>query len=497
MRRVPALFVLACAACHEAGVLQPDSTTDGGLPGVADARAEDAQPSFDASVRDAEITRDAEAALDAAPLLDGAPAPDAEPRVVEVMNPVIAGDHPDPSVLRVVEADGSATYYLTHTVHNGGDFPAYRSRDLVTWDRLASGLLDRTSNNGSSIEIHGWHYCSRWAPQVVQLGPSSFMLSFTATRFRTAQSSCPGYREDSGVYLAWSSSPAGPFADAQHPWEALPAGGHITMCPSDVRNDIPHSLEVASVGCQGNYCHKIIRLDSDVFRDPLTGRWWMSYAWYTNRPPLVAWEYTNHGEHVNLVELDPADPFTVICRTDVAQIGVANPHDLATLDRLRSSCPRCGEMLSFTRGRQGEEVSFDGYSWGVTEGSSMFRRGEWVYLLVSGSLWDSPYYHVYWTAARSVEELAYDNSNRVVGRYLIPSGDQAFGHGSAVLGPDGVSWYYLHHRLDSAACRTRGDCARDVWLSPIDFEDRGDGLGDVYIRPRFPAETPLTSVRVF
>jgi hypothetical protein len=34
-----------------------------------------------------------------------------------------------------------------------------------------------------------------------------------------------------------------------------------------------------------------------------------------------------------------------------------------------------------------------------------------------------------------------------------------------------------------------------VWVSPIEFEDRGDGLGDVWIKPRFPAkDTKITIV---
>lgn len=407
-------------------------------------------------------------------------------------NPVIAQDFPDPGVLRIIEADGKPSYLLTPTTHNAGDIPVFKSRDLINWERLPQKLFNRPSTPGNSLEINGYHYCSIWAPQVNQLGAQSFMLSFTATRFKTAQTPCPPYAEDSGVYLAWSSSPTGPFADAAHPWEPLPAGAQISNCA--LRDQLPRSLDVASQDCQGTYCHHIIRLDSDVLKDPKTGRWWLAYSWYTNRPPEVSWEKGNHGEHVNLVELDAADPFAVKCDTQVAQIGVANPHDGATMTRLAQSCSRCGEMLSNTRGRQGEEVYFDSYSWGVTEGASLFRRDDYVYLLVSGSLWDSAYYHVYWVAAPTVEELRYDNPNRLVGRYLVPSGGQSFGHGSAVEGPDGKSWFFVHHRLDQAPCRDSGRCGRDIWVSPIEFEDRGDGRGAVHIKPRFPAEDP--SVRV-
>lgn len=223
----------------------------------------------------------------------------------------------------------------------------------------------------------------------------------------------------------------------------------------------------------------------------------MAYAWYTNTPPKVPWEVDNFGEPVSIVELDKAGPFAVRCDPLVTKVFAANPHDAATLDRLAKSCPNCGEMLSMTKGRFGEELSHEGVSgWGVVEAPSLFRRGDYVYMLASGSAWDSPYYHVYWAAAKTVEGLAHDDPSRLVGRYLIPSDGQSFGHGTAVLGPDGENWYFVHHHLDSGPCAADGDCPRDVWVSPIEFEDRGDGLGEVHIKPRRPVESPGVEVTV-
>ncbi|NMC70541.1 MAG: family 43 glycosylhydrolase [Myxococcales bacterium] len=473
--------------------------TGDGADGRPDAdRAGDAAPDGDAPPDGAPPEADDAAAGDGAgdPGVDGGTddASDASvgPRVIEATNPVLAGDHPDPHVLRTTDAEGRPTYYLTATVHNGGDIPIFTSPDLVHWTELPGRAFDRASTPGNSMAINEAFFCSLWAPQIVELGPGSYLLSFSAQRFRTAQAPCPPYQEDGGVYLAWAPAPAGPFARTDHPWEPLPASAHFETCP--IRTELPRSVDYVSDDCQGTWCHQIIRLDSDVWRDPADGRWWLAYSWYTNTPPRVDWERTNHGEHVEVVELDAADPFTVRCDAAVAQVFAANPHDAATLERLRSYCPRCGEMLSMTRGRYDEEMVRDGCSWGVAEGANLFRRGAWVYLLVSGSAWDSGYYHVFWAAARTVEELAHDNTGRLVGRYLVPSLGQAFGHGTAVLGPDGTTWYFVHHRLRHPACRDAGDCARDVWLSPIEFEDRGDGLGDVWIRPRFPAEEPVVRV---
>ena len=52
----------------------------------------------------------------------------------------------------------------------------------------------------------------------------------------------------------------------------------------------------------------------------------------------------------------------------------------------------------------------------------------------------------------------------------------------------------LASALVHAPCRAAGACGRDVWLTPLDFVDRGDGNGAVHPRPRSPAEDP--SVRV-
>lgn len=466
---------------------------------VADPPPRDAAPSDprDAGARDAGA-RDAGPASDADPSPVGdADAPDASPdpcaacadtcragvcgRLVD--NPVLAGDHPDPDVMRI-DGPGGPTYYLSHTVHDGGDLPLYRSRDLVTWERLPRGAFDRPRVPGSSYALNNAHYCALWAPDLVEI-PGGYLLGFSAMRFASPQNPCPAYREDGGVYQAWSPTPEGPFARADHPWEPVPAGANVATCPQ--RDALPRSVDYASDDCQGTWCHHIIRLDGDTWRDPATGRWWLAYAWYTNDPPRVEWEQSHHGEHVSLVELDPADPFAVRCDANVAQLHIADPHDAGLRAALAASCEGCGENLAFDLGRQGERMRRSGVSWGVVEGAALFRRGEWVYAMMSGSAWDSAGYHVFWVAAKSVEGLA--APDRLVGRFLIPSDGLAFGHGAPVQGA-GDTWAYLFHRLDAEACRTRDACARDVWVAPIEFIDRGDGHGAVHIQPRWPAREP-------
>ncbi len=462
---------------------------DGSEPADGSAAADATAPRPDVTPGDAAVVvppdgappPDGGGAADAAAasLPDGAPPP---PDLV-ARNPVLPGDHPDPHVLRLVDAEGPL-YLLTHTVDTG-DFPLWRSRDLVRWERAGATFGRGAPGRSNALGEH--HYCRLWAPEIVPL-PHGYMLSFTATRFRAPQDPCPPYREDSGVYLAWSPDAAGPFARPDHPWEPLPAGGHIPSC--GLRDALPRSVDTAVDDCLGGFCHQVIRLDSSVFADPETGRWWLAYAWYTNDPPRVDWERAHHGEHVSIVELDPADPFAVRCAPDVPQIFAVDPHDADLRARLAASCPRCGDMLAFDRGRQDERMRRAGVSWGVAEGPSLIRANGLVYLFFSGSAWDSAYYHVAWVAAPTVEGLVRDNPARLAGRLLVPGGGQAFGHGTPVLGPNGRDWFYVHHRLRHADCRDRGDCARDLWVSPITFEDRGDGRGAVWIRPVFPAETP-------
>ncbi|MEZ4392711.1 MAG: hypothetical protein R3A48_16600 [Polyangiales bacterium] len=130
----------------------------------------------------------------------------------------------------------------------------------------------------------------------------------------------------------------------------------------------------------------------------------------------------------------------------------------------------------------------------MNEGGSLFRRGSLVYARMSGSTWDAAYYSVYWVAAPTPEGLASDNPARIAGRLLVPGRGQSFGHGRPVLGPDGEHWFYVHHRLQADRCRTTGQCARDVWVTPMTVNDRGDGRGAVWLRARLPTDDPAVVV---
>lgn len=293
-----------------------------------------------------------------------------------------------------------------------------------------------------------------WAPEIRPAGSrGGYALSFTASRFATAQSPCPGYDEGSGVFMSYAATVLGPYQiegdGLPHPVGPSP---NPELCPANLAAQLPSTRLFDSPGCGTLLCNNTIRLDGDLFTDPQSGESWFAYAWYTNpEPALLPWEQDNLGEHVGIVRVQSSDPRTVPCDADkAAKVWAWSPHDAATESRMNGSCPRCGEQLSFVRGRRDQVVTRGptGAVWGVTEGPMLFRRDAYVYLIISHSIWDSSYYAAAWAAAPSVEQLDIERNDpaRIVGRLLIPSRDQSFGHGTAVLGPDNVS-VQLGHAL--------------------------------------------------
>lgn len=394
-----------------------------------------------------------------------------------------------------IVADGIA--HISSLVLLASSSPAiYISNNLVDWS-LHGYAFGVTQTPGVSLQLGDYYYCGNWAPDIrPDHSPrGGYILSFTSSRYHQLQKPCPPYDEGSGVFVAWSLLPWGPYNTVDtHP---QPTGASAD-CPSIIHDNVPFSHLIDRQDCSPQACNNSMRLDSDLFNDPLTGEKWFSYSWYSNSLPVTPWDHHQLGEHVMMVRLNQSDPMLVPCDVQEAtKVWIASPHDNRTLSSLSTYCPRCSESLSFTKGRQNETMQREGVVWGVTEASMTFRRGEYVYLLYSHSAWDSAYYSVAYVAAKSVEELSLtssSSSSRFVGRFLLPSLDQSFGHGTAVLGPDNQHWYYIHHHLNHTACQGEGNCKRDIYISPLNFEDRGDGKGQVYIKPVLPAEALVVPV---
>src|SRR5712664_2584573 len=75
-------------------------------------------------------------------------------------NPVIAGDHPDPTIMR----DGGAFYASATSASWAPIFPIFRSPDLVNWTQVGAVLPGAPR----------WATGSFWAPELVRWGRRVF-----------------------------------------------------------------------------------------------------------------------------------------------------------------------------------------------------------------------------------------------------------------------------------------------------------------------------------
>lgn len=406
---------------------------------------------------------------------------------------------PDPHVIL-----DNGIYYMYATAGDGkrgtgfgtgwGDIPIWTATNIAgPWKKEVRGVFGYDGNgrgySNLNLFVNNAWYRSIWGPDVIKLGANSYMLSFTASKHghSITRNEAPGHRE-MGVYLAWSNSPKGPFAPYSHIHEPFPISASDS-CPK--KEALPHSVEWASPNCQGGYCENIVRLDVNIYKS--ANEYWMGYSWYTDD-----W-YNGHlkGEHTSIVKLDSSDPFKVDC--NASPIFIANSQDSNLINKLKLSCngvQKCKEMLSFTKDKTGGEFSLGG----VIEGPSIFKRGEYFYVLMSGSTWDSAFYHVYWIASKTIEGLAWNNPNRLVGRFLVPGEIEiikndmvkvikyAFGTGSALKDKSG-NWQYVYAGLPYDQCSDPiNDCSRYALVSPITFEDKNDGKGKVHIKTIYPTE---------
>ena len=103
-------------------------------------------------------------------------------------NPVLPGDHPDPSVIRVGDE-----YWATATTSQWAPiFPLLHSRDLVNWEHVGA-VFDKPP---------AWSSGSYWAPEIAQDG-KRFLVYYTARK------------KDGPLCLAVATAaqPAGPYRD--------------------------------------------------------------------------------------------------------------------------------------------------------------------------------------------------------------------------------------------------------------------------------------------
>jgi xylan 1,4-beta-xylosidase len=104
------------------------------------------------------------------------------------VNPVMPGDHPDPSIIRVGD-----TYWATATTSQWAPiFPLLTSKDLVNWTQ-AGAVFQRAPD---------WSAGSYWAPEIAE-DRGRFFIYYTARK--KAGPLC--------VAVATAASPGGPYTD--------------------------------------------------------------------------------------------------------------------------------------------------------------------------------------------------------------------------------------------------------------------------------------------
>src|ERR1035438_4807208 len=103
-------------------------------------------------------------------------------------NPVIAGDHPDPSIIRV-----GKDYWATCTSSAWGPlFPLLHSTDLVNWEQTGAVVTHRPE----------WATGDFWAPEISEFN-GRFFVYFVARQHNGRLS----------VAVATAEKPGGPYTD--------------------------------------------------------------------------------------------------------------------------------------------------------------------------------------------------------------------------------------------------------------------------------------------
>lgn len=204
-------------------------------------------------------------------------------------------------------------------------------------------------------------------------------------------------------------------------------------------------------------------LDSDVWEDPLTKEVWLSYST----------DYTDTEQHVGIVQLN-SQSLAVKCSPPTFIRPFSNVRLLESDQSMANYVCSFGVPWPCSSGFTASATG----RW-VYEGSSLMRRGSWIYLFFSASEWSSSKYGVFFIAARTVAGLA-DAQTRLRGQFVPPTAMGVYGHGRPFQALDG-RWFFSFHRNNPGSPDNR-----TAWVAPVTFVDRADGLGDVWIRPIQP-----------
>jgi beta-xylosidase len=214
-----AAFVVAgiaqTAGCSSGSTPTTDAGSDAVVRPLGDAghpivEASDEATTDDASLADAGIadSADVEAGDSAETAADAQADVQSPPGY---LNPVLGQDFPDPFILR----QGS-TYFAFATNAGSSNVQAASSTDLAHWNVLGDALP----------RLPAWAVANAgltWAPSILQLGPASFRMYYTA------RDSASGFQ---CVSSAAASKPAGPYVDSSTSAFVCQVSGAQSLCGS-------------------------------------------------------------------------------------------------------------------------------------------------------------------------------------------------------------------------------------------------------------------------
>ncbi|RIL01319.1 MAG: hypothetical protein DCC71_18130, partial [Proteobacteria bacterium] len=399
----------------------------------------------------------------------------------------------DPTIVKI---DG--TYYVTGTSDDMavGNFPIYRSSDLVNWSfhgNAFSGV-----NVGHEITINNRKFCDLWGPQLYRdpADGTNVWLSFTATEAPSGTNYCAppsphqssDYQSimvatvDRAAFVSGSFSFANAAMNRGHepmwygytPDNNSPSWnnpllfdggaqvGHTIPVTGNASLAGPDCGDVYSVGgrfghrCQGT--NTWLGLDSFIFFDPAaSNKRWMLYTWSVDEwyPPsdFGAWD----GNHV------AAYPMISNAQMDVTADGLHIPLAFRQNDTNKPTPTiENGRAWFYAPAPYCPDPNMMGDCRGVAEAPAAYRWNNRTYVTFSRNAWSGSAYGIFYrsidgtlttAALSSWGDASIDEKPLLVASNRAVVGGRSYGSGEIFTGPGGRPYLIFHAKANGSTIR--------------------------------------------
>jgi len=358
----------------------------------------------------------------------------------------------DPAIFK----DGE-TFYLYYTSLPTTNFDIWSSNNLYEWNYVGEAFYRDNLDISGKVkwenvnELADYTYKHLWSPSVFKWN-GLYVLLFSAIQVPNWETNHEvNYLIDTyGLtsWLAYSSSPAGPFG----PNPDLPGDiiGKRLHEPVPFRNyrwgfsgSQPHSS--LAITCPSGGCDKAIRIGDTFFVDD-DGSIWLVYSWFGEQRFI-------DGNHISIVKLDPSD---------ISLTHQSSPEDFILINSKE-------EIYDTSTGESLEHCD-RGHC--VAEAPIIIKRNGKYILFYSANAWDSSLYSIYYRMGNSLRCLelgAEDNPECGVKQGIVFNqyGSYSFGSGELIKGPDGQQLFHVVTVLDSS------NFNRYIWLFEQKFNSDG------------------------